>query len=181
MNKYKLVILFGPHGAGKKTLLNYIVKKYPNVFNEIISYTTKEKENNEIEGKNYHFISIEEFTEKVLNGSIIEATEQDGDFYGSDISTFVKNKINIKILDEKGIECLIDNSNIELHPIFIVARQKTRLIRLLKEKENQDCEKICRNFLEDIKNFDKEFDFEYNVYYNGDEIDLSYFNQKLYE
>ena len=73
--KYKLIALFGPSGAGKDTILNYIVEKYPEQFNKIVSYTTRAKRENEIDGVDYYFINSIEFTNRVLNKTMLEVTE----------------------------------------------------------------------------------------------------------
>ena len=179
MQRYKLIALFGPSGAGKDTLLNYITNAYPAQFHKVVSYTTRMKREGEKEGEDYYFISPEDFTNRVLQGTMLEATEWGGEFYGSDISTFNPDKINIEVLDERGIECLIDHPDIELYPIFIAIEPKARLIRVLNREENPDCEKICKRFLEDLVRFNKEFDFHYNLFYNGNGIQLSTFEDAL--
>ena len=181
MSRYKLIALFGYSGAGKDTLLNYVLEKHPNEFHKIISYTTRPMRENEKEGREYHFISVQEFTDKVLNGSMLEATQWGSDFYGTDISTFDENKINIGILDENGIQCLIDNPDIQVYPIFITANGKTRLLRALNREKNPDCIKICNRFLEDDKRFNKELDFNFEIYYNYDNRKPFEFIEKIAE
>lgn len=75
MQRYKLIALFGPSGAGKDTLLNYITSAYPAQFHKVVSYTTRMKREGEKEGEDYYFISPEDFTNRVLQGTMLEATE----------------------------------------------------------------------------------------------------------
>lgn len=178
---YKVIALFGPSGSGKDTLLNYIVEKYPNQFNKVISYTTRQIREKEVDGEDYFFISPEEFTARVLNGSMLEATQWCGNFYGSDITQFKQDKVNIGIFDEQGIECLLENYDLDILPIFIAAEDKTRLLRALNREQTPNCEKICQRFLEDKERFNKEFSFEYRTYYNGNKIDLKFFEDALQE
>ena len=69
----KVITLFGPSSSGKDTLAKILAKR-PDV-NEIVSCTTRPKRDYEKEGIDYYFLSVEDFTKKVLNGSMLEATE----------------------------------------------------------------------------------------------------------
>lgn len=178
---FKIIALFGPSGSGKDTLLNHIIKKYPNQFNKIISYTTRPIRENEKNGEDYFFISAENFTKRVISGTMLEATQWGGEFYGSDISEFDQTKINIGIFDEHGIECLLGNPDLDIIPIFIAAEDKTRLLRILNREQSPDCEKICKRFLEDKTRFNVEFPFEYKIYYNGNKISFELFENALEE
>jgi len=73
MKKIKILTLFGESGSGKDTLAKILVNS-SNDINEIISCTTRPKRDYEIDGKDYHFISNEEFAQKVLSGDMLEAT-----------------------------------------------------------------------------------------------------------
>ena len=61
--KYKIVALIGEAGSGKDTILQDLLQN--SNFNEIISYTTRPPRDGEINGKNYFFISPEEFLDKI--------------------------------------------------------------------------------------------------------------------
>ncbi len=69
----KIIALFGPSSSGKDTLAKYIVANVPNT-HEIISCTTRPMRDYEKEGIDYYFLTNEEFTNKVLDGSMLEAT-----------------------------------------------------------------------------------------------------------
>ena len=84
MDKYKVIALFGKSGAGKDTIQKWIVSNIPDI-NGIISCTTRPKRDYEEEGKDYFFLTNEDFAEKVLDGSMLEATEFRDWFYGTPI------------------------------------------------------------------------------------------------
>ena len=59
--KYKPLILVGPSGVGKHTLVDEILKKYGNLFERKISYTTRPKKSYEKTEASYYFITKEDF------------------------------------------------------------------------------------------------------------------------
>lgn len=58
--KTKIIAIFGKSGAGKDALQNLLIKLHPN-FNKIVSFTTRPKRDNEIEGRDYFFIDNNKF------------------------------------------------------------------------------------------------------------------------
>jgi len=72
--KGKLVIISAPSGAGKSTIVNYLMEKDLKL-EFSISATTRKPRGDEKHGKEYYFISVEEFRRKVSNGDFIEWQE----------------------------------------------------------------------------------------------------------
>ena len=70
----KPLILVGPSGVGKKTLIDYILQRYGDLFERKKSYTTRPKrgENLEKGEQNFNFVSDEVFDKMVANGEFIE-------------------------------------------------------------------------------------------------------------
>jgi len=60
----KILIIVGPSGVGKGTLINKLLKDFPNTFSNKVSHTTRNLRQGEINGKNYYFSTKNEF-EKV--------------------------------------------------------------------------------------------------------------------
>lgn len=161
MNKYKVVALAGKAGAGKDTIFQEILKLNPNL-NEIISCTTRPKRENEIDGKNYHFLTNIEFTKKILNNEMLEATVFNDWFYGTPLSSLDSNKINIGVFNPTGIEALSTNPNIELTSILINTSDKNRLLRQLNREENPNVDEIIRRYNTDKHDFiECFFDYEF--------------------
>ncbi|HPF51197.1 MAG TPA: guanylate kinase, partial [Draconibacterium sp.] len=72
--KGKLIIFSAPSGAGKTTIVKYLLQKGLDL-EFSISATSREPRANEINGKDYYFLSTEEFVQKVQNDEFLEWEE----------------------------------------------------------------------------------------------------------
>ena len=67
--KKQVVAICGKSGSGKDTIMKEILKRYPNSFKPIVSYTTRPRREYETEGIDYHFISKQEMANKIINNN----------------------------------------------------------------------------------------------------------------
>ena len=104
-NKKPLLIL-GPSGVGKDTLINMLKEIYPNIFFKLPSYTTRAKRPGEIEGVDYFFVSEEEFKIMESQGKLFGIQKYNNNFYAS-------NKSKLRELIDNGDKIIILNYNIE--------------------------------------------------------------------
>lgn len=171
----KIVALMGEAGSGKDTILHRIMEKYPSYFNEIISCTTRPPRQGEKEGVNYHFLSVEDFIRKILNGDMLEATEFNGWHYGTDSQSLTIDKINIGVFNPEGVRCLQEDENIELYIFYVRAAGKQRLLRQLNREENPDVDEIIRRYKADTEDFSFLNDIKYITLQNNtlDDIDIA--------
>ena len=77
-----LVIISGPSGAGKDTVVEGYLKKHKNAWLSI-SCTSREMRPGDKEGKSYYFISKEEFEDKIEAGDFLEYALYNGNYYGT--------------------------------------------------------------------------------------------------
>lgn len=173
MKKYKIVALFGESASGKDTICKKIVSEYPFITHPLISHTTRPPRDYEVNGVDYHFVSNVEFAEKVLDGSMLEATCFREWHYGTSLDSLDIDKINIGVFNISGIECLLEDNRLDVYPIYVYASPKTRLMRSLSREQNPDCTEICRRFLSDEKDFLLvDFDYEQIINEKEDKIDI---------
>ncbi len=102
----KLLILSAPSGAGKTTIVRHLLKKFPNL-EFSISACSRPKRNNEVHGKDYYFLSVDEFRSRIDNDQFIEWEEvYSGSYYGtlkSEIERiWAKNNVVVFDVDVKG-------------------------------------------------------------------------------
>lgn len=164
-NKYKVLALFGKSGAGKDTIQKWLTTNYN--MNGIISCTTRPPRDYERDGIHYHFLSNEEFAQKVLNMSMLEATVFNDWCYGTPIESLKEDKINVGVFNIQGIECLLQDNRLDILPIFIDCSDKTRLLRNIKREKVPNCLEICRRFITDEKDF-SDINFDYITFDNND-------------
>ena len=81
MNKGLLIVISGPAGSGKGTVCSHLLKTGDFAFS--VSATTRAPRPGEQNGINYHFISKEEFINRINDGDMLEYTEYCGNFYGT--------------------------------------------------------------------------------------------------
>jgi guanylate kinase len=67
----KLTVIAGPTAVGKGTVVNYILEHFPQV-KLSISATTREPRPNEVDGKDYYFLSMAEFDDLIARGEMLE-------------------------------------------------------------------------------------------------------------
>lgn len=135
-----LIVLSGPSGVGKGT----VVKKILEIKNNIklsISATTRKKREGETDGKNYYFYKKENFLEIVKNGGMLEYAKYCDNFYGtpkSPIEKWLKEGFDVlleievkgaKQIKEKCKDCLL---------IFLLPPSLSVLHNRLKERGTEN-------------------------------------------
>ncbi len=80
--KAKVVIISGPSGVGKSTICKELVRRLKDVYLSV-SVTTRPKSDAEVDGRDYWFISNEEFRQRINNGLLLEYAEVFGHMYGT--------------------------------------------------------------------------------------------------
>lgn len=88
----KLIVLTGPSGVGKGTLLKKLLQRHPELYLSV-SATTRAPRPGEIEGENYHFVNRNKFETLIKTEELLEWAEYAGNYYGTPRSQ-VEEKIN---------------------------------------------------------------------------------------
>ncbi|MEJ1934921.1 guanylate kinase [Nostoc sp. NIES-2111] len=78
----KLIVLTGPSGVGKGTLMRSLLQRHPELYYSV-SATTRAPRPGEVDGKNYYFISRSKFEQLVAQGEFLESAEFAGNYYGT--------------------------------------------------------------------------------------------------
>ena len=107
MADIKVVIFSAPSGSGKSTIINYLMQQLPGTFEFSISATSRAPRGAEVNGKEYYFLSPEDFKRKIAAGDFLEYEEVYHDkFYGMLKSEVVRiasdGKVALFDVDVKG-------------------------------------------------------------------------------
>lgn len=100
-----ILVLMGKSGVGKDTILEELTKNYN--FKRIVSTTTREKREGEIEGKDYYFVSNEEFDNIIKENGFIEYVSFNGARYGCQKSSIDINKDMCIVVETDGAKALL--------------------------------------------------------------------------
>ena len=77
-----LVVISSPSGGGKTTVCRSLLQSHPDYLYSV-SLTTRPRRSSEVEGRDYIFVTEEEFRERVARGELAEWAEVHGHFYGT--------------------------------------------------------------------------------------------------
>lgn len=82
MGTGKLIVLTGPSGVGKGTLLRSLLQRHPELYLSV-SATTRQPRPGEVDGQDYFFVSRQRFEQMIANGELLEWAEFAGNLYGT--------------------------------------------------------------------------------------------------
>ena len=102
----KVLVVVGPSGVGKDTVMQKIFEKYPNSFKKGTTHTTRQIRPGEKEGVNYYYVSKEEFLQLQKENKLVENNLYNNNYYGLSKMELEKaeklDKIMYVIIDING-------------------------------------------------------------------------------
>ena len=170
-----MIILSSPSGAGKTTLVKLLSKRKG--FVTSISHTTRTPRSNEVDGKDYHFISNERFKKMINDKEFLEFAKVFKNFYGTTKSNIFEelNKGNNVIfdIDWQGTNQIISQKfKNKLLTFFILPPSREELFKRLSNRDMKD--KLIAE--ERMKQFDKDVLHwkDYNYVIINNELEVCY-------
>ncbi len=141
--KHKLMVVSGPSGVGKGTIVKTLIKRRSDVV-ESVSCTTRAPREGETHGKEYFFLTKEEFLERLEKQDFLEYDEHFGNYYGTPIS-FVEETLKTKsvILEIDVVGALNVKKRLpEAVLVMILPPSVEELKRRLEGRETETAEQI---------------------------------------
>jgi guanylate kinase len=143
----KVIILSGPSGVGKNTLADILLKEFPQL-SYSISATTRSIRQGEENGKDYYFVSMTDFEEKIKNDDLLEWQEvYENTYYGTPKSELdrvhEKNQVPLLVIDVFGAINVMKNLSFKPMSIFIDIVSLEALEDRLTERGTESTEKIA--------------------------------------
>ncbi len=139
-----LVVISGPSGVGKDATIQAMQQRYTQ-FHFVVTATTRPRRHSEVDGVDYHFISMGEFAEMIEKGELLEYAIVYGDYKGIPKkhvrSALASGQDVIMRIDVQGaatIRKLIPNAV----TIFLTAESEDELVRRLHERKTEADDKL---------------------------------------
>lgn len=173
MQQGKLIVISGPSGVGKGTIVQNLLKHDENL-RLSISATTRKKRPGEVDGKDYYFFTKEQFEEFIEQNKFAEYANYAGNYYGTLCATIDRELIkgNVLLLEievQGAFQIKEKYSNAKL--IFIMPPNLAELKRRLIERHT-DSDEAIKNRLSQV---DREISCAkyFDVKIINDEIELA--------
>ena len=142
-----LLVISGPSGVGKTTVTKQVIEQLNAAFS--ISMTTRPKTHEDVEGRDYFFVSEEEFKAAIKDGKMLEWADVFGNLYGTPrdaaIERLNQGELVILEIDVEGAIQVKENMP-EVFSIFILPPSEEELLNRLRGRGREAEEIIMRRF-----------------------------------
>jgi guanylate kinase len=148
MSKGLFIVVSAPSGAGKSSICQGLMKVYPEI-KFSVSYTSRSPRPNEVNGKDYFFISRGEFQERINKGDFIEWVENYGHLYGSARSfmeDFVRGGGDLLLdIEPRGAKKIKQEFKGGIY-VFVLPPSRADLLKRLEKRGHETDEVIQKRF-----------------------------------
>ncbi len=160
-----LIVISGPSGVGKGTIVDELIRQNPEL-RISISATTRNKRPRELDGKNYFFLTEDQFSQMIDEGELIEYAKVHGHYYGTP-KKFVEDQIQlghdvILEIDVQGAEQVRKNFKGGVQ-IFILPPHKEDLVSRIHHRGAETEEEIAIRMKTAEEEIKKMVDYDYAV------------------
>ncbi|KQT52925.1 MULTISPECIES: guanylate kinase [unclassified Aureimonas] len=161
-----MLVLSSPSGAGKSTIAHHLLESDPR-FSLSVSVTTRQRRGSEIEGRHYHFISVEEFEAKRDGDQLLEWAEVHGNFYGTPRraaeAAMREGRDMLFDIDWQGARQLQEQARADIVSIFILPPSMTELRNRLQRRAEDSGETIAMRLQNARVEIERWRDYDYVV------------------
>jgi len=164
-----LFIVSAPSGAGKTSLVNELISRLnpPHAIHRVVTYTSNTPRSNEIDGRDYHFITPQEFETRINEGFFIEYSTAYGTYYGSPrsiIDEIKKGASYILIPDMVGAKQIFEQEPASVL-IWLTVPSIAVLEDRLKKRAKDSPEVIKKRLLRAKQEIDEELSHNFYHYH----------------
>lgn len=136
--KTRMILVAAPSGAGKSSFVDRAIKDIP-ALEDVITFTTRSMRHHEVQGHPYHFISHDDFQQKVTEGFFVEWAKVHTNFYGTSKASieeaWSRGKVVIMDLDVQGVRTFREKLPEGLKTIFILPPSLDELRRRIVKRD----------------------------------------------
>ena len=143
-----LIVLSGPSGSGKNTVCDMAKEVMPNIW-ESVSMTSRKPRKGEVDGKDYYFVSEEEFEKNIEDGKMLEHAKFAGNYYGTPRESVQKQldagKDVLLVIEIQGALQIKEKIPQALF-VFLLPPSMKELKRRLRMRKTETEEKLMERF-----------------------------------
>lgn len=144
----KIIIVTAPSGAGKTSIVQYMLEKYANLLAFSVSATTRPARENERPGKDYYFMTLEDFKQKIQQNDFVEwEMVYEGKYYGTLVSEleriWAEGKTPVLDIDVKGALRIQQRYSRAALSIFIEPPSVDELRKRLESRGTETTESLA--------------------------------------
>lgn len=146
------IVVSGPSGVGKGTLVQRLFDAHPDTFGFTISHTTRKPRRGEVDGAAYFFVSPSEFSSLHSQGAFVEHAYFSGNYYGTSQQT-IEDQVNkglVVVLDIElqGVKQMKANPSIDARYVFIKPPSFEALEARLRARATENEEDIEKRLIQ---------------------------------
>jgi guanylate kinase len=161
-----MLVLSSPSGAGKSTLSRHLLQTDPNV-GMSVSATTRPKRPNEVEGKDYFFVTPKTFENMVNEGAFLEHATVFGNCYGTPNKAveamLAEGRDVLFDIDWQGAQQLSQKARDDLVRVFILPPSRTELERRLRTRAEDPPEVVAGRMAEANNEISRWSEYDYVI------------------
>ena len=164
-----LFVLSSPSGAGKSSIANYILENDKSI-RLSVSCTTRNKRKGEVKGKDYQYISISEFNNKIKEGFFLEWAKVFDNFYGTprnNVMDRISKGLDVLFdIDWQGTQQLSGDDGFDVVTIFILPPTKKELEKRLNRRAQDTAFEVNKRMLQASDEISHYMEYNYIIINN---------------
>ncbi|MFM7015398.1 MAG: guanylate kinase [Bacteroidota bacterium] len=165
--QHKLILFCGPSGSGKTTIVHHLLQRFP-MMRFSVSATTRPKREMETDGVDYHFLSPEEFRNKIANNEFLEWEEVYKDRYYGTLKSEVDRILNeghiaLFDIDVVGGLNIRKNYGRQLLDVFVMPPSVDELHKRLVARATEDEESLRKRLDKAEQEMHEAFQFNHVI------------------
>lgn len=169
----KLIVISAPSGTGKTTLVKRLLEKESNMIASV-SFTTRPRRENEIEGVDYFFVDRSKFRQMVVMDEFLEHATVFDNYYGTQkkiVSNNLQKGLNVILeIDWQGAQQIREKMS-DCVMIFLIPPSKNVLLSRLKNRGTDSEEEIENRFNQAVLDLNESSKFDHVLV--NDQIDVA--------
>ncbi len=129
-----MLILVGPSASGKTEAAKLLISKYN--MKKLVTYTSRNMRPNEVQGVDYHFISVEDFEKKIKEDFFIEYVNYNGNYYGTSKEGLDSDKV--VILEPTGLKHYLEVAKDLVKICYLRCPKEIRYQRMVARGDSEE-------------------------------------------